>query len=86
MGSVLIDAHKLIHGQRREDYGAPGPMFKKLAALFTEYTGKSITPADVAVFMVLLKLVRLRNAGYEHRDSLVDAAGYIGVLEQVIQE
>lgn len=84
MNSVLIDAHNLINGQRMKAYGKAGPLFKDLAGMFTEYTGKTITPADAVVFMVLLKLVRLRNSGYQHRDSLLDAAGYIGLLEQLM--
>lgn len=85
MDSVLTDAYDLINGQRAEDYGDATALFKQLAALFTVYTGKTITPADAAVFMVFLKLINFRNSGYRHKDSLLGAAGYIGLLEQLIQ-
>lgn len=80
---VLLEAHSLINGERAEIYGGALESFKRLAGMYSYYIGDEITAADAVAFMVLLKLVRLRASDWRHRDSLVDAAGYIGLLEQV---
>ena len=81
--SILAEAEELINGQRLNEYGDPKTMFTKLAAAFTVLTGKEITPGDAALFLIVLKLVRLKNSSYKHRDSLVDAAGYLGLVEKI---
>lgn len=81
--SILAEAEALINGQRRKDYGDPNRMFTTLSFLWSEYLGHPVHPGDVAAMMAMLKLVRLRNSDYKHRDSLVDAAGYIGLIEQI---
>lgn len=83
--SILAEAEELINGQRLKDYGDPDKMFATLASLWTEYLGQNVYPEDVAAMMVLLKLVRLKNSSYQHRDSLVDAAGYLGLIEKICQ-
>lgn len=81
--SILLDADKLINGERQKDYGEPVQSFTHISHLWSAYIGHNITPEDVAVMMALLKFVRLRNSGYAHRDSILDAAGYIGLLEKI---
>lgn len=83
--SILAEAENLINGQRLQDYGDPNKMFSTLAILWTAYLGQNVYPGDVAAMMALLKLVRLKNSGYKHRDSLVDAAGYLGLIEKIYQ-
>lgn len=46
--------------------------------------GAVLTPEDVALFMVGLKLAREVNK--HKRDSLVDAIGYLKCLDLVIEE
>lgn len=84
--SILAEAEGLINGQRQKDYGDPKRMFTTLAFLWAEYLGHPVHPGDVAAMMAMLKLVRLRNSGYQHRDSLVDAAGYLGLIEKLYPE
>ena len=55
---------------------------QKIADLWTAYLGVPVTMIDACAMMVLLKLARLKKLGY-HRDSVVDAAGYCGVIELI---
>ena len=41
----------------------------------------TLTPADVCVMMMSLKLARLANTP-NHRDSVVDIAGYAALLDR----
>lgn len=81
--SILREAEELINGQRQKDYGEPQKMFGTLMILWSEYLGYPLKMGDVAAMMAILKLVRLRNSDYKHRDSMVDAAGYIGLIEKI---
>lgn len=83
---VLEEALEIIHGQRQADYGPPEVSFGRIAALWTAYLGDGLTTPlghhDVAMLMNLLKVSRAKNGidtvGRPQRDSLVDAAGYMG--------
>lgn len=81
--SILQEADELINGDRLRDYGNPRIVFNKLSSSFSCLTGVDIDKDDAILFLVLLKLVRFRNSGFTHRDSLVDAAGYLGLFEKV---
>ena len=76
-GSILLDAHALINGERQSSYGPPTPFFTRTAALWSAYLGHTLTGKDVAMCMVLLKVAR--EANRHKRDNLLDAAGYIGL-------
>lgn len=80
-GAILDEAKKLINGDRRNDYGAPEISFEEVATMWGVYLNTNIKPQDVAVMMLLLKVVRF---SYGHtRDSLLDAAGYIGLADSL---
>lgn len=76
--SIIAEAREIIDSQfSRENH-------QRIADLWNAYlNGRRalIAPEDVAVMMILLKVARLGN-GY-HRDSVVDIAGYAGVLEKM---
>ena len=72
---ILKEAEKCICGQREQDYGSPEDNFTIIAGLWTAYTGTTITPLDVAMMMVLLKVARIKNGGGSG-DSFVDICGY----------
>lgn len=72
---ILDVAKTQITGQREQDYGSPEDNFSIIADLWSVYTGASITPLDVAMMMVLLKVARIKNGGGTG-DSFVDIAGY----------
>lgn len=72
---LLKEALKIVKGARQKNYGTPEDNFKRIADLWTVYTGIEITPGDVAVMMILMKAARLMNDP-SHMDSWVDIAGY----------
>lgn len=82
--TILADAEKLIHGARREDYGGAFESFTRIAELWSPVLDIMVTPEQVALCMVQLKIARWLNG--QQRDSLVDAAGYIGLVESIEQE
>lgn len=85
--SVLHKAHELIHGQREEDYGHPSINLQKIAdvwsVLLSSKLNSNITAADVCGMMAGLKLVRAAKEGWTHEDSIIDAAGYLGLLDRI---
>lgn len=85
MKSVLQEAEELVNGDRQKTYGPPAINLSKIAELWAAYLGVPITMVDACAMMVILKIARLKKLGY-HRDSVVDAAGYMGLAEMVSEE
>lgn len=71
----LETAKEIINGARQENYGSPESNFANIANYWSVYLGRCITPTDVALMMVLMKLARLQN-NPQHLDSWVDICGY----------
>jgi hypothetical protein len=82
--SILTTAENIINGQRAKDYGDAKENHERIASLWNAYLQKPdmITHEDVAVMMILLKIARFMENGY-HEDTVVDIAGYAGVLEKM---
>ena len=74
---VLAEAIDLINGEREKHYGTPQQNFAAVADMWSAYLGHSVSSADVCHMMALLKIARLRNG--RHKDSSVDAAGYMAL-------
>lgn len=72
---VLQTAEKLICGDREAVYDDAFDNFTKIALMWSSTLGAPVTPVDVAMCMIQVKLSRLTNTP-EHRDSWVDIAGY----------
>lgn len=89
MPNILQEADALIHGTRQATYGHCLDEYTRISgmvnAAFADKLKAPLTPSDMMVFMVLLKLSRLMNDP-THRDSLVDAAGYLGCIEEAALE
>jgi hypothetical protein len=80
---VLTEAHELINGPRQKSYSHPFDDYSKVRNIFQAMTGINLTVEQSILFMVAVKLARLNTnieRGKWHRDSLVDAAGYLGCL------
>lgn len=76
-----------MYGPRQASYGHPRENFRRTAALWNGYLAARgfvalIKPEDVAQMMVLLKMARLMQTP-DHRDSIVDMAGYAATLARV---
>ena len=68
--------------ERRDDYGDPAEQFRAIADRWSITLGTPITPSQVALCMIDLKLARL---AYDpgHVDSIVDVIGYAALLREV---
>lgn len=82
--SVLTEAEQIINGERRDDYGSPLASFTMIAQGWSMVLGIDVTPEQVALCMVQLKVARWVN-GQQH-DSLVDICGYVGCIELMEKE
>jgi hypothetical protein len=86
--SALQEAHQVIWGDREKTYGDPGKNLRVIASYWTthlkatKFMPGSLTEADVCGMMILLKQARLANTP-NHRDSLVDIAGYVGLQDRI---
>jgi len=86
--SILDEAKEIIYGDREKTYGSPEKNLCAIAVywsnhLYTRFgVYLDITGSDVCVMMTLLKAARLGN-DLKHRDSLVDAVGYLALLERI---
>lgn len=72
---ILETSRKCVCGEREQDYGKPEDNFKRVAALWSAYTGHSFTAVDVAMMMALLKIARIKT-GTGTADGFIDLAGY----------
>ena len=86
--SILDEAKDIIYGDREKTYGAPDKNLVAIAGYWSNHlltrfgVYHDITGADVCIMMTLLKAARLGN-DVTHRDSLVDAVGYLALLERI---
>ena len=83
---VLLEAHNLITGDRHNAYAHPLEDYTQTRDIFEALCGVSLTVEQAILFMVSVKLSRLRTAMSEDRwahDTVVDTAGYIGCLSMV---
>jgi hypothetical protein len=83
---ILTEAHHLITGPRQQSYSHPFDDYYKVKELFEIMTGVQLTVEQAVTFMICVKLARIAtNAERDrwHRDSVVDAAGYLGCLSMV---
>lgn len=60
---------------RQKTYGSPEDNFRAIGIVWEQILGAKVTPAQVAMCMAALKLMRLRETP-DHADSWVDLAGY----------
>ena len=78
-GDMLDEAKGLVTGDRNNTYGPPNQDFQRTADMMSAYgfrvDDRPLTSADVAIFMSLLKISRLKWTPTK-RDSWVDLAGY----------
>lgn len=88
--SILDAAKAIVHGNREQVYGHPSKNLSCIAGMWEQYLhsrgllnldGEGLRPEDVALMMTLLKIARLAN-NLSHEDSLVDAAGYLALVER----
>jgi hypothetical protein len=73
--SIANEAVDLVTGDRQKAYGHPSKNFQETADLWSVVLGIPVTPEQVALCMVQVKIAReIHNP---KRDNLVDAIGYL---------
>jgi hypothetical protein len=83
---ILQEAYKIVNQDRQNTYGHPKDDYTKVINIFQTLTGKELTINDAILFMVSVKLARLRTnleAGQLHHDTLLDTIGYLTCLNMI---
>ena len=81
-GPELLEHAASLVTRRRREYGEPVELFEAVAARWSLTLGAKISPAQVVLCLIDLKLARLARDP-RHLDSQVDVAGYAAVLREV---
>lgn len=81
--SVALQAHKAIHGIKKEAYGPVNESFHMIAKVASIGCNKDISSEDIAMIMLAIKYVR--EAHKHNRDNLVDFCGYADLLQQLYE-
>jgi hypothetical protein len=71
-----------VVADRRAAYGDPSSSMDLIARRWSITLGRPVSPAQVALCLIDLKLARLAHDP-SHFDSMVDVAGYAAVLREV---
>ena len=80
--ATLLDQAFCIERERQAAYGDAGKAMAAIAARWSLTLGHPVTPAQVVLCMMDLKLTRLaRDPG--HQDSILDLVGYAAILHEV---
>lgn len=92
--NLLIEANDIIHGARREMYGEAANGMQGVADQWNLYIRQKHNAADGKGFVLELSaedvcwmmadLKKYRQMHKSKRDNVLDAAGYIGLIEQVL--
>ena len=81
-GELMLKQAAAVVANRRETYGDPVTSMTAIAQRWSITLDQPITPAQVALCLIDLKLARLTHQP-DHIDSMVDIAGYAAVLREV---
>jgi hypothetical protein len=81
---LLGHAADLVN-RRRCAYGEPMDLFARVAVRWSQVLGTRVTPAQVIVCLIDLKVARLAHDPH-HLDSIMDIAGYAGCLTEALSD
>ena len=81
--SILGHTAKVLE-ERRDDYGDPVEQFRAIADRWSITLGTPITPSQVALCMIDLKLARLAHDP-SYADGPVDVIGYAALIPEIIR-
>lgn len=79
---LLVEANKLVGGDRQKDYGDKVENHSNIAKLWSAYLDIPVTAHDVALMMVLLKMARTK-LGAVSRDTYVDMTAYGAIAGEI---
>tara|TARA_R100000700_G_C3164135_1_gene139540 strand:+ start:112 stop:378 length:267 start_codon:yes stop_codon:yes gene_type:complete len=79
--NILEQAKELVKGDRQKEYGDKLINHENIAALWSVFLRKEISPHDVAMCMALVKVARLMHA--HKKDNYIDLAAYAAVAAEI---
>jgi hypothetical protein len=79
--TILQEAQDVVYGDRQADYGSVTQNFTTIARLWSAVLGIKVSPEQVGLCMVQVKVARQMNK--PKRDNLVDICGYAACLEKM---
>lgn len=82
--SILMEAQRLVYGDRNEAYGHPLDDFTRTAKMWSAILGFPVSADQVGLCMMAVKISRQCNS--RKRDNMVDAAGYAATVQMVLDE
>ena len=82
--ALLAQAAQIVQ-KRRRSYGQPRDLFEQIARRWSFVLGTEVTPAQAVLCMLEVKLARL-SGNPKQLDSIVDTAGYAGILAEVLSD
>ena len=82
--TLAADAVQAVTGPRQRDYAHPKVNFQRIADLWAVILGTQVTPEQVALCMITMKVAREMNR--HTRDNLVDIIGYTLTLDACMED
>ena len=85
---ILQEAYKIVNQDRQNTYGHPKDDYTKVVNIYQALTGKQLTLTEALLFMVSVKLARLKtnlDQGQLHYDTLLDTIGYLTCINMIHQ-
>lgn len=82
--TLASEAVQVVTGPRQDAYDHPRRNFARIAALWSPILGVPVTPEQVALCCVQIKVAREIHT--HKRDNLVDAIGYLLTLDACMDE
>lgn len=79
---ILDEAIRLTYADRNKNYGTPQKNHERIAAIWSVVLDTEVTPSQVALCMVGVKLARLVQTP-DHEDSFVDGAAYMAIAGEL---
>jgi len=81
---ILRTANEFVSKDRQQTHGQAEDNFANISRLWSAYLNHPITPQDVAILMVLLKVVRFKG-NPSHIDNAIDMCGYSALAGEIGQ-
>ena len=81
----LLDHVQSTVVQRGSVYGSPTINHRRISELWSGYLDTYISPEQVAMCMLLVKVARLSQSS-DHEDSLTDLLGYGIIYHKIVRE
>ena len=85
---ILQHAYQIVNQDRQNTYGHPKDDYTKVINIFETLTGKQLNITEALLFMVSVKLARLKtnlDQGRLHYDTLLDTIGYLTCINMIHQ-